>query len=69
MSERMLTVKDIAKMMNVSRATAYRLCSNLPMVRVGKALRISPEAFARTLKTYGGEIPTHPVSKEGDGDG
>lgn len=68
MEHRMLTVADIARALHVSRATAYRVARHLPMVRVGRALRISSDALARALREWGDELPTGPVDEGGDGD-
>lgn len=68
MSERMLTVGEIAQMLHVSRATAYRMAQHLPMVRVGRSIRIAPSALRRALRDFGGEIPTSGPSNGGGRD-
>jgi excisionase family DNA binding protein len=47
---RLLTVRDVARLLGVSTATVYRLCEEgrLAHVRVGNAIRVRPadlEAF------------------------
>lgn len=61
---RMLTVEDLAQRFSVSRATAYRMAHELPMVRVGRCLRISEEALEEALKENGGELFTSPNYEE-----
>ena len=48
--QRLLKATDIAKILNISRALAYRLIQNgeIPVIRINHAVRVSPsdlEAF------------------------
>ncbi len=61
---RMLTVEDLAQRFSVSRATAYRMAHELPMVRVGRCLRISEEALEEALKENDGELFTSSRQEE-----
>ncbi len=45
----MLTIDDIAKILNISTSQAYRLIhsdKSFPSMRVGKAIRVPPHAFS-----------------------
>jgi len=44
--ERLLSVREVARRLSVSRATMYRLCAegNLPHVRVANSIRVRPGA-------------------------
>lgn len=68
MTTRMLTMREVAEMLHVSRATAYRIARHLPTVRVGRCLRVSSDVLAEQLRRYGGELPTGPVREGGDCD-
>jgi excisionase family DNA binding protein len=43
-NERLLKVADIAKLLNVSRAMAYKLIQNgeIPAIRISHAVRVKP---------------------------
>lgn len=49
-----LTGEDIARILQISRAHAYRLMrsADLPVVRVGKMVRVRPADFERFLKKH-----------------
>lgn len=51
-SDRLLTVREVAERLQVSKATVYRLCEagELDHVRVSNAVRVAPEALARYLE-------------------
>jgi excisionase family DNA binding protein len=46
--QRLLTVREVAKALNVSTSTVYKLCEEgkLPHVRVSNAIRVHPAALA-----------------------
>ena len=49
-----LTGEDIARILQISRAHAYRLMrsADLPVVRVGKMVRVRPADFERFLEKH-----------------
>jgi excisionase family DNA binding protein len=58
----LLTVPEAAKRLSLGRATAYQLarCGALPVVRIGRAIRIPAKALEAWVEsqTTGGEIET-----------
>ena len=50
----LLTGEDIARILQISRAHAYRLMrgADLPVVRVGKMVRVRPQDFERFLEKH-----------------
>jgi excisionase family DNA binding protein len=46
-----LTVEQVAKVMNIARGKAYELihCQGFPAVRIGRCVRIPRDAFLRWL--------------------
>lgn len=51
----MLTVREVAKRLGVCQDTIYRLVAagKLPAIRVGSAIRLSPEAVIRSVVAAG----------------
>ena len=49
--EQLLTITQVAKLLGVSRPTVYELIyhAGLPVVRLGKSVRIIPSSFAQWL--------------------
>ena len=50
--ERLLTVREAAALLRISRATLYKLCSQnqVAHVRVGNTIRIPPESLAASMR-------------------
>jgi excisionase family DNA binding protein len=50
----LLTGEDIARIMQISRAHAYRLMreADLPVIRIGKMVRVKPADFERFLEKH-----------------
>ena len=58
-----LKLTEVARRLNVSRATAYELCRSgqLPSVRVGKLIHVTPRALERYIATREGRYADHPA--------
>ena len=52
LSERLLSVREAARVLGLSRASVYRLCERgeLPHVRLSNVVRIDPAELARFIK-------------------
>ena len=64
MSEQTLSVPEAGKALGISRQTAYELARRdefpLPVLRVGKKLRVSTIALARLLGAEDAQIDAEP---------
>ncbi len=63
--ERLLRIDEVARLLAISRAAAYRLAASgsLPAVRFGGCVRVRPEDLVAFVETYRtGDLP-------GGGDG
>jgi excisionase family DNA binding protein len=57
-TEPFLTAKDIAKMLKISNALAYRLIQNgqIPGVRFGRTVRVSMQSLDQFLQEHSDKI-------------
>ena len=60
---RMFTVDGLARRFSVPQATTYRMAHKLPMVRVGRRLKVSKEAIEEALKANGRSCQRRPDMK------
>jgi excisionase family DNA binding protein len=65
-ADRLLTVEQVAALLNVSKMTIYRLChgDELAYVRIGRSMRISERGLNRYL-AQGGSDPASVWSESG----
>ena len=56
----LLRIPEVARVLNISNARAYELARRdlLPVVRLGRQLRVDPEALAERLKAGGRGLPS-----------
>lgn len=66
MEEALLSVREIAKRLKVSRSFAYRILEvgTLPVVRIGKSVRVRPEDLREFIKCGGCERVPRLTRKE-----
>lgn len=50
--DKLLTVKDLTKILNISRSKAYSLVNDIsfPVIKIGKCIRVSENALNLWLK-------------------
>lgn len=60
---RLLRIEEVAEVLDVSRARAYELARTgiLPVVRVGRQVRIDPDRFREWIDSGGGLAPADPA--------
>lgn len=58
-TNRLLSVRDIMQTFNISRSSGYRLLhsGHLPLVRIGKAIRVREGDLLDLMQRNGGELP------------
>lgn len=61
MTRKLLTIPEVAAVMNVTAARAYELAREnvLPVVRLGRQVRIDSERFEAFLEAGGQALPEH----------
>lgn len=66
-TEPFLTAKDIAKMLKISNALAYRLIQNgqIPGVRFGRTVRVSMESLEKFIQEHSDKIQAPLSEKKG----
>lgn len=59
MSDRLLTVAEVAELMRVTVPRAYELARNgvIPTVRLGRQIRVDPEQLRRVIEQGGKPLP------------